>query len=806
MFVDFNILNQLGSPSINSNTFANRPAAGQTGRLFVSTDTFEIYRDNGTGWDLIGGPGAGTITGTGTATQVAYFTGAQTLGSSSNLFWDNTNTRLGIGTSTPGVRLDVHGTGNMLHLNATGATANTLMAFQRLGSNVWRLGDQYSGGLNYFELHNAVLINNAAEFQAATNKATFSALQTYSSGGATGSLFSYTLTVPNGTNFTSPNVIGNVNSALTLNLGGNTTVPVGARQGLEGNSRISFTGAGTLTMTQGSTVRAFSALSSVYSFAGSAVGTVTHLAGLRICFPDNIGSAVNVTNNYGILINSQTTGTGTVTYTNRWGIYQEGSADVNHFAGAILQGTTTNTGFGIYTNSSFRSDTLSYLAASSGGVVIGSTNALSSSALLQLDSTTAGLLIPRLTTTQRNAIVSAAAGLVIYNTTTAALEFYNGTSWTSGGGGITGSGAAGQVTYWTGASTVAGTNNFFWDNTNVRLGIGTNTPAVNLEISGTGNVAARLISSNNFPLFQLRDNRTTGFEWNIENGRIASGTLTFYYATGTAARMNINANGNVGVNVTPAAWSATFNALQLGARTALINSDINFTGLNNNTYYDGSFYRYLTTAAASSIELGNGFITFANAPSGTAGTVVTGTERMRIDTSGNIGLGTSTIGSRLQVNGGAAIGYSASTAAPTNGLAVSGDILGAGNVRSSNGTINNALTWQTGPDVGIVGTLSNHSLSIWTNSTQRLIVSNTSLTFSDAIDIVFNATTGTKIATATTQKLAFWNKTPIVQPTTAVASATRVGGAGTNITTLDTFGGYTLAQVVQALQNVGILA
>ena len=321
MFVDFNILNQLGSPSINSNTFANRPAAGQTGRLFVSTDTFEIYRDNGTGWDLIGGPGAGTITGTGTATQVAYFTGAQTIGSSSNLFWDNTNTRLGIGTSSPGVRLDIHGTGNMLHINSTGATANTLMAFQRLGSNVWRLGDQYSGGLNYFELHNAVINNNAAEFQASTNKATFSALETYSSGGATGSLFSYTLTVPNGTNFTGPNVIGNVNSALVLNLGGNTTVPNSTRQGLEGNSRINFTGPGTLTVTQGaSTVRAFSALSSVYSFAGSAVGTVTHLAGLRICFPDNIGSAINITNNYGLLLNDQTTGTGTVTYTNRWGI------------------------------------------------------------------------------------------------------------------------------------------------------------------------------------------------------------------------------------------------------------------------------------------------------------------------------------------------------------------------------------------------------------------------------------------------------------------------------------------------------
>jgi hypothetical protein len=97
-------------------------------------------------------------------------------------------------------------------------------------------------------------------------------------------------------------------------------------------------------MTQGSTVRAFSALSSVYAFNGSAVGTITHLAGLRICFPDNIGSAVNITNNYALLINNQTTGLGTVTYTNRWGIYQEGASDLNYMAANLLLGSTVNTG------------------------------------------------------------------------------------------------------------------------------------------------------------------------------------------------------------------------------------------------------------------------------------------------------------------------------------------------------------------------------------------------------------------------------------------------------------------------------
>lgn len=79
-------------------------------------------------------------------------------------------------------------------------------------------------------------------------------------------------------------------------------------------------------------------------------------------------------------------------------------------------------------------------------------------------------------------------------------------------------------------------------------------------------------------------------------------------------------------------------------------------------------------------------------------------------------------------------------------------------------------------------------------------------TWGDAVNMVFNTTTGTKIGTATTQKLAFWNAAPIVQPTTAVAAATRVGGGGTTVTDTDTFDGYTIAQVVKALRNTGLLA
>lgn len=65
---------------------------------------------------------------------------------------------------------------------------------------------------------------------------------------------------------------------------------------------------------------------------------------------------------------------------------------------------------------------------------------------------------------------------------------------------------------------------------------------------------------------------------------------------------------------------------------------------------------------------------------------------------------------------------------------------------------------------------------------------------------------GLRIGGATTSLVGLWGATPIAQPTTAVAAATRVGGGGTTLTDTDTFDGYTLAQIVKALRNIGALA
>jgi hypothetical protein len=87
------------------------------------------------------------------------------------------------------------------------------------------------------------------------------------------------------------------------------------------------------------------------------------------------------------------------------------------------------------------------------------------------------------------------------------------------------------------------------------------------------------------------------------------------------------------------------------------------------------------------------------------------------------------------------------------------------------------------------------------------LAQNGTVTMSDGSNIAVGSTNGTKIGTATTQKIGFYNATPIARPDTAVAEAAFVENAGGTAVNVDsTFGGYTLQQVVQALQNLGLLA
>lgn len=346
------ILNQKGTPMFNSDLFANRPAAGIEGRIFIATDTKEFYRDTGTTWELLAGPGSGTVTGSGTATQVAFWNSASSLTGTNNLFWDATNNRLGINTNTPGVSLDVHGTNVIAQLNGTGTT-NAQVTFQNAGANKWQIGNIYSGGSNYFRIQ-----DNASSIERIKLENTGSLFLTgylenlrtstaSASSGWHGFYSTENITIPAGTSF---NNVGNIFAGLvsrnTMFYDGSASfAQANLTASVSANNIFNFNAAGsTITISQATGTRAYGAVTAFNWINGTNSGTITHLAGFHNLAPYQGSTGIlNVTNYYGLLLNSSTERTA-FTITNKWGIYQEGSSDLNYFASRVLIGSNVDDG------------------------------------------------------------------------------------------------------------------------------------------------------------------------------------------------------------------------------------------------------------------------------------------------------------------------------------------------------------------------------------------------------------------------------------------------------------------------------
>lgn len=65
-----------------------------------------------------------TVDGSGVATRVAFWTGTTTLGSNANLYWDNTNGRLGVGTTSPNSKVEIRQNMSDYTTSFTGAHLN----------------------------------------------------------------------------------------------------------------------------------------------------------------------------------------------------------------------------------------------------------------------------------------------------------------------------------------------------------------------------------------------------------------------------------------------------------------------------------------------------------------------------------------------------------------------------------------------------------------------------------------------------------------------------------------------------------
>ena len=113
------------------------------------------------------------ITGTGASGRVAFFNGATTQAGGNGLFWDNTNKRLGIGTTSPQSSLNVFGTNELLRFGDGSSGNDAFMSFNDRGF----LGFRGTGGLNFIvNTLRPIIFGIGNTFSSFTESARFSAV------------------------------------------------------------------------------------------------------------------------------------------------------------------------------------------------------------------------------------------------------------------------------------------------------------------------------------------------------------------------------------------------------------------------------------------------------------------------------------------------------------------------------------------------------------------------------------------------------------------------------------------------------
>ena len=129
MAIDINVPSQV-------KTYANLaafPATGSLKTIFIAEDTNKTYRWTGSVYVEVSAAGATGITiGTtaitsGTVGRVLFEGTGNVVQESANLFWDNTNGRLGIGTSSPANKLDIKGIGDVVLIDSNAVASRVTL-------------------------------------------------------------------------------------------------------------------------------------------------------------------------------------------------------------------------------------------------------------------------------------------------------------------------------------------------------------------------------------------------------------------------------------------------------------------------------------------------------------------------------------------------------------------------------------------------------------------------------------------------------------------------------------------------------
>jgi hypothetical protein len=259
------------------------------------------------------------------------------------------------------------------------------------------------------------------------------------------------------------------------------------------------------------------------------------------------------------------------------------------------------------------------------------------------------------------------------------------------------------------------------------LGLGTSVPEELLELSSSNTTGGQLLmestgsSSGNYAgmRFKIAGGSNGGYEKAGIFALRGSGgfnDLSLIFATNTVAdatnvtsaneKMRLDASGNLGLGVSPSSWSSSYKAIQFGTTGSIFGESGDAANYyTTNTFIDAGGFKYITTDFALGYFQENGVHSWRTAASGTAGNAISFTQAMTLDASGNLGVGVTSPGYKVDIGG---------------NLRLQG---GNRKIAFNNGSVEVSIDQVSGSTGGLF-TLGN--IGIGTTPTQRLTVKQSS--------------------------------------------------------------------------------
>jgi hypothetical protein len=198
-------------------------------------------------------------------------------------------------------------------------------------------------------------------------------------------------------------------------------------------------------------------------------------------------------------------------------------------------------------------------------------------------------------------------------------------------GGITISGSISSASFATTSATASSADNFF-----VRQNLTASSALF------TGSITAQTLVVQTVTSSIVYSSGSNTFGNQLTNVQQFTGSLR---VTGSTTL-----NGNAAIGLNPS--SATIRTLEINSSgNSLASNTTSQILLTGNAYYGSGGWTYGSTAAASYYQQNLGAHSWFIAPSGTAGAVTNFTQSMTLDSSGKLGIGTSSPYASLQVNG-----------------------------------------------------------------------------------------------------------------------------------------------------------